>query len=73
MKAKYELFNEYVVHFKNYPALTVWAKDYTIITADGVNIVDFIGTHKDSKIAFINPTEIVYVATERCNVALEVE
>lgn len=72
METNYELFNEYIVYFKNNPALTIWAKDYKIDTVDGVDSIDFIGTHKDSKIIFINPKEILYVRTDTYNVALEV-
>ena len=68
-----ELFNQYIINFKNNQPLTVWAKNYEIIALDnGVDRIEFIDTHIDSRINYINSNEVLYIETKRCNIALEV-
>ena len=68
-----ELFNQYIIHFKNNQPLTIWAKNYEITALDnGVDRIEFIDTHIDSGISYINSKEVLYIETKRYNIALEV-
>lgn len=64
------LFNQYIIKFKNNPPAIIWAKDYEIVVKDGVEQIKLIDTHKDYKIGYINLSEVLYITTARCNVAL---
>ena len=55
MKFKQELFNQYIVNFKNNPPLSIWAKNYEVVALEnGIDRIEFIDSYIDTRIDYIN-------------------
>lgn len=66
------MYNQYIVNFRNNLPLTVWAKSYEVkVSVSGMEIIEFIDLYDSTNIKRINSREVLYIEIKRAGVALE--